>query len=112
MAWMFGYLRASWTLRVDLLGDYICRMLNQMSVQGSGVVTPKLRASDTDMPLKPWIDKDNFNAGYMMRSLHLMPQQIGVQPWKLETDYFVERDLLPVANLADGALQFTPKNSN
>jgi cation diffusion facilitator CzcD-associated flavoprotein CzcO len=112
MAWMFGYLRASWTLRVDLLGDYICRMLNQMSVQGSGVVTPKLRASDADMPLKPWIDKDNFSAGYMMRSLHLMPQQIGVQPWKLETDYFVERDLLPVANLADGALQFTPKNSN
>ena len=44
-----------------------------------------------------------------MRSLHLMPQQIGVQPWKLETDYFVERDLLPIAELDDGILQFTPK---
>ncbi len=109
MAWMFGYLRASWTLRVDLLGDYVCRMLNQMSTQGSGVVTPQLRASDADMPLKPWIDKDNFNAGYMMRSLHLMPQQTGVQPWKLETDYFIERDLLPTADLSDGTLQFTPK---
>ena len=38
-----------------------------------------------------------------------MPQQIGVQPWKLETDYFVERDLLPIAELDDGILQFTPK---
>ena len=51
------------------------------------------------MPLKPWIDKDNFNAGYMMRSLHLMPQQGTAQPWQLETDYWVERDLLPVADL-------------
>lgn len=111
MAWMFGYLRASWTLRVDLLGDYICRMLNHMRDQGSGVVTPKLRASDADMPLRPWVEPDNFNAGYMVRSLHLMPQQIGVQPWKLETDYFVERDLLPTADLNDGALQFTPKTN-
>ncbi len=60
MAWMFGYLRASWTLRVDLLGDYICRMLNHMRDQGSGVVTPKLRASDADMPLKPWIEHRQF----------------------------------------------------
>ena len=70
-----------------------------MSAKGSGVVTPQLRASDAELPLKPWIDKDNFNAGYMMRSLHLMPQQTGVQPWKLETDYFIERDLLPSCRL-------------
>lgn len=111
MAWMFGYLRASWTLRVDLLGDYICRLLNHMRVQGAGVVTPELRTGDAVMPLKPWIDPDNFNAGYMMRSLQMLPQQIGVQPWKLETDYFVERDLLPTADLDDGALQFTPKSN-
>ena len=109
MAWMFGYLRASWTLRVDLLGDYVCRMLNDMGKQGSSVVTPTLRSSDADLPLKPWVEPDNFNAGYMMRSLQKMPQQIGVQPWKLETDYFVERDLLPSADLHDGTLQFTPK---
>ncbi len=109
MAWMFGYLRASWTLRVDLLGDYICRMLNDMGQQGSGVVTPTLRSGDSNMPLKPWVEPENFNAGYMVRSLQKMPQQIGIQPWKLETDYFVERELLPRADLHDGTLQFTPK---
>jgi hypothetical protein len=72
---------------------------------------PQLRAVDADMPLKPWIDKDNFNAGYMMRSLHLMPQQGTAQPWQLETDYWVERDLLPVADLNDGALRFVAKGS-
>ena len=110
MAWMFGYLRASWTLRVDLLGDYVCRLLKQMSDKKMGVVTPVFEATPTNTPLKPWIDKDNFSAGYMMRSLHLMPQQTDSQPWKLETDYFIERDLLPIADLNDGSLQYTPKN--
>ncbi|MDH3685750.1 MAG: NAD(P)/FAD-dependent oxidoreductase, partial [Myxococcales bacterium] len=30
MLWIFGYFRASWTLRVDLLGDFVCRLLNHM----------------------------------------------------------------------------------
>lgn len=109
MAWMFGYLRASWTLRVDLLGDYVCRILKQMDDKKMGVVTPVFQAEKASSPLKPWIDKDNFSAGYMMRSLHLMPQQTDSQPWKLETDYFTERDLLPTADLNDGSLQFLPK---
>jgi cation diffusion facilitator CzcD-associated flavoprotein CzcO len=109
MAWMFGYLRASWTLRVDLLSDFVCRMLNHMRDRHWASVTPMLPAELATKPLKPWIDKDNFNAGYMMRSLHLMPQQTDAQPWKLETDYWTERDLLPAADLEDGALQFSGK---
>ncbi len=111
MAWMFGYLRASWTLRVDLLSDFTCRLLNHMRDHGAGVVVPQLRAHEVGMPLKPWIDKDNFNAGYMMRSLHLMPQQGEAQPWQLEPDYFVERDLLPAADLNDGALHFVAQGA-
>jgi cation diffusion facilitator CzcD-associated flavoprotein CzcO len=110
MAWMFGYLRASWTLRVDLLSDFVCRMLNHMQNQNAGVVTPIFRTTGTSKTLKPWIDKDNFSAGYMMRSLHLMPHQTDAQPWKLETDYLTERDLLPHADLDDGALQFLAKS--
>jgi cation diffusion facilitator CzcD-associated flavoprotein CzcO len=112
MAWMFGYLRASWTLRVDLLSDFVCRLLNHMENQNAGVVTPTFRTEGTGKTLKPWIDKDNFSAGYMMRSLHLMPQQTDAQPWKLETDYWTERDLLPHADLNDGELQFLAKNSH
>lgn len=109
MAWMFGYLRASWTLRVDLLSDFICRLLNHMDSRSARIVTPTLPDSMANTTLKPWIDKDNFNAGYMMRNLHLMPQQTDVQPWKLETDYWTERDLLPHVDLNDGALQFKTK---
>ena len=30
MAWVFGYFRSSWTLRADLVGDFVCRLLNHM----------------------------------------------------------------------------------
>jgi cation diffusion facilitator CzcD-associated flavoprotein CzcO len=42
--WTLGYARASWTLRVDLLGDFVCRMLKQMAAQKVGVVTPVFQA--------------------------------------------------------------------
>jgi len=29
MAWVFGYFRASWTLRADLVSDFVCRLLRQ-----------------------------------------------------------------------------------
>jgi hypothetical protein len=45
----------------------------------------------------------------MLRTLHLMPKQTDHQPWKRETDYWTERELLPTADLNDGALQFSPK---
>ena len=30
MIWVFGYFRASWTLRADLIGDFACRLLGHM----------------------------------------------------------------------------------
>ena len=30
MAWVFGYFRASWTLRSELIADFVCRLLNHM----------------------------------------------------------------------------------
>ena len=29
MAWVFGYFRASWTLRADLVADFVCRLLTR-----------------------------------------------------------------------------------
>ena len=35
MAWVFGYFRASWTLRVDLVADFVCRLLRHMQATGA-----------------------------------------------------------------------------
>jgi len=40
MAWVFGYFRASWTLRADLVCDFVCRLLDHMDELGAHRVTP------------------------------------------------------------------------
>ncbi len=102
MAWVFGYFRASWTLRVDLIGDFVCRLLNHMKAIGARKVSVALRPEDKDMKLLPWIDQDNFNPNYLMRSLHLMPKRGGKPEWQHTQDYWLEKDALPAIDL-DGA---------
>ncbi len=102
MAWIFGYFRASWTLRVDLVGDFVCKLLNHMDAKGVQRVETVLRDEDQAMELKPWIDADNFNPGYLMRSIHLMPRRGDKPEWQHNQDYWRERDELPLINL-DGA---------
>ncbi len=106
MAWVFGYFRASWTLRADLVGDFVCRLLNHMKAKGVSTVTPTLRAEDAGMPLSPWVDPENFNPGYIMRGLHLMPRQGDRPPWQHNQDYWTDKDELPAADLDDGTLAF------
>jgi cation diffusion facilitator CzcD-associated flavoprotein CzcO len=106
MAWVFGYFRASWTLRADLLGDFVCRLLQHMDAQGAEVVTPTLRAQDAGMALRAWVDPDNFNPGYLQRSVHQLPHQGDRQPWLHLQDYAADKDELPRAALDDGTLAY------
>ncbi|MBO6689171.1 MAG: NAD(P)/FAD-dependent oxidoreductase [Henriciella sp.] len=99
MAWVFGYFRASWTLRVDLMGDFVCRLLNHMDSEGMDEVRVELRVEDKDMEILPWMDADNFNPGYLMRSMHLMPKRGSNPIWEHTQDYWKERDELPTVDL-------------
>lgn len=107
MAFMFGYLRTSWTMRVDLVCDFVCRLLNHMDERGATSVTPTLRKQDTGMPQQPWLSEQEFNPGYMQRSLHLMPKQGDSEPWRYNPDYYTEKDELPAVDLDEEALGYT-----
>jgi hypothetical protein len=76
------------------------------------VCTPRLRAEDKDMPWLPWVDSENFNPGYLMRSLHLMPKQGDRDPWTFSQDYHLEKDELPADKFDNGALVFEGSNAN
>ena len=106
MAWVFGYFRASWTLRADMIADFVCRLLKHMKEKGAKKVTPALRPEDKDMPLLPWIDPENFNPGYVMRGMHLLPKRGDKPEWQHSQDYWSEKDLIPSADLDDGALVY------
>ncbi len=106
MVWVFGYFRASWTLKADLIGDFVCRLLEHMDGLGVSVVTPTLRESDAAMTLIPWVDPDNFNPGYLTRGLHLMPHQGDYEPWLHTQDYLTDRETFAAADFDDGCLVF------
>ena len=103
LAWVFGYFRASWTLRADLVGDFVCRLLNHMEEKGVTRVTPSLRQEDRDMKLLPWIDTENFNPGYILRGMHLMPKRGDKPEWQHTQDYLAEKDQWPKIDLEDGS---------
>jgi hypothetical protein len=77
-----------------------------MDELGARVVVPELRAEDREMELLPWIDPENFNAGYVMRNLHLFPKQGIYAPWQHVQDYDVDRRELPVVDLDDRSLVY------
>jgi cation diffusion facilitator CzcD-associated flavoprotein CzcO len=106
LLWVFGYFRASWTLRADLIADFVRRLLHHMDELGVSRVTPALRPEDAGMPILPWIDPENFNPGYLMRSMHLLPKRGDKPEWQHTQDYWAEKDALPAADLDDGCLLY------
>jgi cation diffusion facilitator CzcD-associated flavoprotein CzcO len=106
MAWVFGYFRASWTLRTDLVADFVCRMLGHMKTKGARKVVPALRPQEDNMPLHSWIDPENFNPGYLMRDMHLLPKRGDKPEWQHSQDYWAEKDEFPAIDLDDPAFVY------
>jgi cation diffusion facilitator CzcD-associated flavoprotein CzcO len=106
MVWVFGYFRASWTLRADLIADFVCRLLGHMEELGVSSVVPVLRPDEVDEPRLPWMDPENFNPGYLMRGMHLLPKRLDRPEWQHTQDYWTERTVFPSIDLDDGCLVY------
>jgi len=82
MALAVGYTNSSWTLKVGLLCEFLCRLLNEMDVQDMDVCVPERPARD--MVLRPLLD---FEAGYVKRSIDILPKQGDCYPWEMTMSY-------------------------
>lgn len=101
LIWVFGYFRASWTLRSDMISEFTCRLLAHMEARGVDVVTVELPpelAADPDR-LGPWTDPDDFNPHYLMRDMHLLPRAVPGTEWRHSQDYWREKDEIPLVDL-------------
>lgn len=107
LVWIFGYFRASWTLRVDLVADFVCRLLEHMGEKQAKRVEVKLRDEDKDMPLLDWIDPENFNPGYLMRGMHLLPKRGDKPEWQHTQDYWAEKKTVPAIDLDDQVFAYS-----
>ena len=101
---IFGYVNASWTLRADLMAEYICRIINEMDKKGYRQCTPRLRESDRNMPARPYIE--GFSSGYLQRMMHLLPIQGDRPPWLNSQDYKQDKKNLLHSAIEDGVLTF------
>jgi monooxygenase len=101
LASSFGYTNASWTLKCDLICEYVCRLLNHMQKHSIKQCTP--RNADASITELPWVD---FSSSYFARSMHLFPKQGSKAPWKLYQNYPKDILLLRYGKLNDGVLQF------
>ena len=89
LAITFGYTNASWTLKCDLTAQYVTRLLNHMDATGCAICTPT--PPDPSVATEPFID---FNAGYVLRSIDLLPRQGATLPWRLNQNWFRDVRLL------------------
>ena len=102
MAYTLGYTNASWTLKGDLVAQYVCRLINHIDAHGYSAATP--RHPDASVAIEPLLD---FNSGYVLRSIADLPKQGSRAPWKLHQNY--PRDVLLMRHgaIADEALEFS-----
>ncbi|HWZ43341.1 MAG TPA: NAD(P)/FAD-dependent oxidoreductase [Candidatus Saccharimonadales bacterium] len=102
MASVFGYINASWTLKADLICNYVCRLLNFMDRKGMSQVTPK---DDGETVSALFVEK--FTPGYIQRALADWPKQGTKSPWRVYQNYLRDIISLKWASVDDGVLDFS-----
>jgi cation diffusion facilitator CzcD-associated flavoprotein CzcO len=102
LASVFGYTNASWTLKADLVCEYVCRLLNRMDRTGMRQCTP--RNSDPELQEEPWV---TFSSGYIQRALAHQPKQGSKRPWKLYQNYALDLLSLRFGAIRDKAMVFS-----
>ena len=101
-AFALGYTNASWTLKADLTGEYVCRLLRHMDAHGHRQCVP--RNDDPTVEARPLLD---FSAGYVLRSLDKLPHQGSKAPWRLYMNYPADVVALRFGSVTDRAMKFS-----
>ncbi len=101
-AFAIGYTNASWTLKVDLVCEHLCRLMDHMDARGFDTVVPV--NDNPGMATRPLLD---FNAGYVKRALAELPKQGTGAPWQLPMDYREDVQHLRKSPIEHAALRFS-----
>jgi monooxygenase len=102
----FGYTNASWTLKADLVSEFVCRLLNYMDSKGFDFVEPQ-HPDDTVDEL-PFMD---FSPGYFQRSMDLLPKSGSRAPWRLKQNYLFDMRTIRRGKVNDEGLLFAKKRA-
>ncbi|MBV8665486.1 MAG: NAD(P)/FAD-dependent oxidoreductase [Burkholderiaceae bacterium] len=107
LAWIFGYVNASWTLKAEIASNYFCRLLQLTTQSGFQSFTPRApegEATNESM----WCA---LQSGYVLRARPFVPRQGRNLPWKVLNDYKRDRKMLLDEPVNDEALEFRKANA-
>ncbi len=97
-----GYTNASWTLKTDLTGLYVGRLLRYMDAHGYRQCVARDDGPGTGE--RPMLD---LSSGYIERSLGDLPKQGDRAPWRLKMSYAADFMGLRFGPVTDPALRFS-----
>jgi hypothetical protein len=101
-AFAVGYTNSSWTLKVDLVCEHLCRMLAHMDAHRYDAMVAV--AEDPSIELRPLLD---IKAGYVQRAADKFPKLGSHGPWTVEMSYAADRARLRTGPVEDRALRFS-----
>jgi monooxygenase len=105
-AYTFGYTNASWTLKADLVAEYVARLLRYLSSHGYDSAVPV--NDDPAVLERPLL---SFQSGYVQRSLHEFPKAGSRRPWQVVMSYPHDVRVLRYGRVNDGVLRFSRRAS-
>jgi monooxygenase len=101
-AFTIGYTNASWTLKADLVSEFVCRLLGYMDSRGYDTCVPV--NDDPSVTEQPLLD---FSAGYVLRSIDQFPRAGSRAPWRLGMSYAHDVVTLRHGKINDGSMRFS-----
>jgi cation diffusion facilitator CzcD-associated flavoprotein CzcO len=97
----FGYTNLAWTLKVDLVSEHFCRLLDHMDQQGHQMATPMM--PNPAMERLPML---NLSSGYVQRAISNFPKTGTDGAWKMAMAYEDDVDRLRHGAVTDPDLHF------
>ena len=96
-----GYTNASWTLKADLIAEYVCRLLKHLDKTGNRIAVPERK----DPSVKP-TQLLEMTSNYVARAEAYLPKGADRAPWKLYQNYALDKEQLHNGKLEDGVMAF------
>jgi cation diffusion facilitator CzcD-associated flavoprotein CzcO len=102
LALALGYTNASWTLKCDLVAEYVCRLLAHMDEHGFRQVTPL--APPPSERLTSVVD---LTSGYVRRAAPRLPKQGVRPPWRVHQNWFKDVRMFRRSPVDDEGVRFS-----
>ncbi len=103
-AYTIGYPSVPFTLKADLVAQYVCRLLKFMDERGLDICVP--RNDDPSVVDAPLLD---IQSGYAKRSEHLLPKAGSKEPWRPDRNYLRDLIIFRHRPISDPAMRFAKK---